>query len=195
VFIQAEMGHESGACQTQNCVNDHPLDNITIRTAAIVSRTEVIQIADLTSCFVDLSGTVAMEDGLFFCIHPLRINDTFQWDLNDFDIYRLTSLGPAPDFQVPPGIYEAGEYPNTVSFSTATVAVAAVIDCEALPSSSPLRWGWRRPLDGPCYIDAEYNDLELCSPGGKPNNNAAYTNRFGDVLAEETIYSDVFCPT
>jgi len=157
---------------------------------ARVRRTELITFAELQQCF-DVQGTLDFPGGVPYCTSSIPINETTLWDIPDFNIYRLTSAGVAPDFTIPPGIFETDEYPNQ---DGGIRAVAASLDCRGLPQSSPFRWVWEVPLNGPCYFDTEYG-LELCSPGGIIDNNANYQNPSGGVMPNGAVFQNVFCPS
>jgi len=195
VVLQVVLAFESGECQTQNCVNVDPRDNVTIRMAAradtflFMENTQ----ANRVDCTV-AGGNPTLTVGGYACITFVPFADLTKTSLADFDLYRLTSAGLPPVFSEPPDIFTSGTFPNTLSSTIGISTVAAAADCTGLASATPLRFVWRKTTGGPCTIYTALN-VEVCSSDGVVSNNENYTNRDGDILPFTAISKDVFCPT
>lgn len=195
------MHFESGECATEGCVNQHPLDNVTMRMSTDVQRVEFMEVgqnfAGVTQCQTEGGSPSNFNQAVttFYCFKDLPFEtDLINWDINDFKIYRLLTNGAPPPFFAGPGIFNGNEYPNTVPNTNSQRTVAAAVDCRGMPSAAPLRWSMDRSQNGPCFVDTEYG-ITLCSPSGKSLNNPDYRDINNNVMPSDTVFKDVFCPT
>jgi hypothetical protein len=196
VKLQVEKFFESGECSTEGCVNLDPRDNVTIRMSTRVSRVEPFEFsgANVGACSGEGGTPTPDTQTVWQCVIAQDWDDLTNWAIGDFNLYRLISNGFPPPFLEGPVKAGPGVYPNTVSATSNIEVIAAAVDCTGLPSAAPLRWVENRPTDGPCLFDQEYQ-ITICSAPGKANNNANYQDVNGGILADDSIFKDVFCPT
>jgi len=166
-----------------------------MRLSARAERVEVFDSAVTAgACFAVGGSFTSAGNGQFVCVTGINFTEAENWEIGNFGIYRKTSSGAAPDFDVAPDLFGAGVYPNINTETTGADAVAATVLCSDLPPAAALRWAWRRDQFGPCAFDSEYNTF-LCSARGIANDNNEFTNSTGHILPDDAIVKDVFCPT
>lgn len=152
-------------------------------------------------CFLQTGQFPVTILGQLYCFFHIPFPTLLKWDISEFDVYRKTLLGPAPAFFTNatghthnPKIVAPLQYPNTISKTKNFEVVAAAVDCNTLPPSSPLRWAWDKQFDGICQFNQEFG-REICSAQGINNNNNLFQNINNKTLPPLAISIDIACPS